>query len=324
MELDTSRIRGIVVAVAFGLGALELVHPLGRSGPVHLFFYDGLAAAGGAALLVAGFVLLRRKRVLENVPESRIRSVAMGFAELEGIAQKKCDLVAPHSGIPCVYYRYLVEQEKSSGRGGRSWKTVERGESSEPFYLHDPTGTILVDPSGAQATLRQSYRNIEREGGWLSYRKRYTEWWIVQGQRLFVAGTVRRLRDVAQERRVALNERLRALKHDPTRLHTFDTDHDGQISTEEWGNAVRAVQDEVLSEQVAPQPAPKPEDDVMIGKGSGETTFIIADRSEKSLVGLLSLEAGAALAGGAGLVLVFTVSLLARAGLLKGGWVVPW
>ena len=123
---------------------------------------------------------------------------------------------------------------------------------------------------------------------------------------------------------MALNERLRALKHDTTRLHTFDTDHDGQISTEEWGNAVRAVQDEVLSEQVAPQPAPKPEDDVMIGKGSGETTFIIADRSEKSLVGLLSLEAGAALAGGAGLVLVFTVSLLARAGLLKGGWVVPW
>ena len=62
----------------------------------------------------------------------------------------------------------------------------------------------------------------------------------------------------------------------------------------------------------------------MIGKGSGETTFVIADRSEKSLLGLLSLEAGAALAGGVGLVIVFTVSLLARSGLLKGGWVVPW
>jgi len=324
MDFDSSKIRGIVVIIACGLGALEFLRPFGLARSGHLLFYDGLAEIGGAALIVAGFVLLRRKRVLENVPESRIRSVAMGFAEIEGTAQKKGDLAAPYSGVPCVYYRYLVEQEKTSGRGGRSWETVERGESSEPFHLQDPTGTILVDPSGAQATLRRSYRTIEREGGWLSHRKRYTEWWVVQGQRLFVAGTVRRLRDMAQERRAALNEHLRALKHDTARLKTFDADHDGQISTEEWGNAVRVVQDEVLREQVGGQEAPKPEDDVMIGKGSGETTFVIADRSEKSLLGLLSLEAGAALAGGVGLVIVFTVSLLARSGLLKGGWVVPW
>jgi len=324
MEIDSTKIRGVVVAVGVGLAVLKIVRPLGAGGAVHLFFYDGLAAAGGVALLVMGFTLLRRKRVLENVPESRIRSVAMGFAELEGIAQKKCELAAPYSGIPCVYYRYLVEQERSTGRGGRTWETVERGESSEPFYLHDPTGTILVDPTGAQATLKQSYRNIEREGGWLSNRKRYTEWWIVQGQKMFVAGTVRRLRDLAQERRVSLNDRLRALKHDAGRMKTFDTDHDGQIDTEEWGNAVRAVQEDLAREQVAPQEATKPEDEVVIGKGSDETTFVLADRGEKSLVGLLSLESGAALAGGAGLVLVFLVSLLARAGLLKGGWVVPW
>src|SRR2546422_4995027 len=121
MDLESSRIRGIVVAVACGLGALRVFRPFEARGPGQLLLYDGLAAVGGAALIVAGFVFLRRKRLIENVPESRIRSVAMGFAEIEGVARKKCELAAPYSGIPCVYYRYLAEQERTSGRGGRSW-----------------------------------------------------------------------------------------------------------------------------------------------------------------------------------------------------------
>ena len=103
----------------------------------------------------------------------------------------------------------------------------------------------------------------------------------------------------------------------------MDADRDGRISTEEWGNAVRAVQNEVAQE-AAVAPATPPEDDVLIGKGSDETTFLIADRSQKWLVGRLALQSVAALAGGAGVVVVFSVSLLARAGILPGGWIIPW
>ncbi len=67
-----------------------------------------------------------------------------------------------------------------------------------------------------------------------------------------------------------------------------------------------------------------PEDDILIGKGTDETTFLIADRSKKSLLGRLSFRAGAGLAGGAGAVIAFGVSLLARSGLLPGGWIVRW
>lgn len=318
-----NRLRTVIIA-ACCLAALQALGPFGPNRAWRHGLYDAAAALGGAALLVLGFVLLRRKRVMENMPTSRIRSVAMGFAELAGTAKAKVVLAAPFSGIPCVYFRYLVEQEKTRRRGGRSWETIDRGESAEPFHLQDPTGMILVDPAGAETVLARSFRKTDREGGWFSRRKRYTEWWIVPGQKVFVAGTVRRLRDMALERKVALHDRLRELKRDPQRLNAFDADRDGQISTEEWGNAVRAVQDEVVRDEAGREAAAPPEDDILIGKGSDETTFLIADRSEKALLGRLALQAGAALAGGVGMVGVFTVSLLARAGLLPGGLIVRW
>jgi hypothetical protein len=313
----------MVIIAACCLAALQALGPFGPSRAWRHGLYDAAAALGGAAIIVLGFVLLRRKRLMENMPTSRIRSVAMGFAELAGTAKAKGALAAPFSDIPCVYFRYLVEQEKTRRRGGRSWETIDRGESAEPFHLQDPTGTILVDPAGAETVLARSFRKTDREGGWFSRRKRYTEWWIVAGQKVFVAGTVRRLRDMALERKVALHDRLRELKRDPQRLSAFDGDRDGQVSTEEWGNAVRAVQDEVVRDAASGRAA-APEDDILIGKGSDETTFLIADRGEKTLLGRLALQAVAALAGGAGMVVVFSVSLLARAGLLPGGWIVRW
>lgn len=285
--------------------------------------FDGLALLGGAALIVLGFYLLRRRRLIENVPTSRIRSVAMGFAEVMGLARPKATVAAPYSGIPCVFFRYEVEEERARGRGGRTWVTIERGDSGVPFHLQDTTGTILVDPAGAETLLQQSFRKIERGEGFFSRRKRYTEWWIVSAQKVFVVGTVKRVRDLALERRVTLHDRLRELKADSQRLSTFDTNRDGQISTEEWGNAVRAVKDEVLRDAAA-APAAPPEDDVLIGKGTDESTFLIADRNQQWLLGRLALQSGAALAGGAAMVVVFGVSALARGGILPGGWIIPW
>ena len=125
------------------------------------------------------------------------------------------------------------------------------------------------------------------------------------------------------ERRAALGDRLRTLKHDPERMKAFDADHDGQISTEEWGNAVRSVQDDLVREDAAAPQEPT-EDTVAIGKGSDETTFVIAARGEKSLLLRLRLEVAGSLVGGAVAVVVFSISLLTRAGLLRGGFVFPW
>ena len=312
-----------VLAVACGLLGSRAV------GPVRAFklwrhgVFDVLAVLLGGGLIAFGFVLLRRKNLFENVPTSRIRSVAMGFAEVAGLARPKATVTAPYSGIPCVYFRYKVEIETSRGRRGRTWQTTEQGDSAIPFYLQDGTGTILVNPAGAETVLQQSFRKIERGEGFFAKRKRCTEWWIVSAQKVFVAGTVSRVRDLAHEARMTLHDRLRELKTDPEQMSQFDTNRDGRISTEEWGNAVRAVQEEVVRE-AASEPAAPAEDEIVIGQGIGEKIFLIADRSEKSLLGRLALQSGAAIAGGAGLLLVFGVSLLARTGILPETWILGW
>ena len=323
MEFDSLKLRRWVIVAGIAVAVARVFGPRGLAPVRGNVFYDALAFLAGGGLILFGFTVLRRKHLLEDIPTSRIRSVAMGFAELAGRAKSRTPLAAPYSQIPCVYFRYLVEEERRRSRGGREWVAIDRGASSEPFYLQDTTGALLVDPSGAETVLQRSFCRVERGEGWLARRKRYSEWWIVPGQKMFVAGTVRRIRDEVLERRVALGDRLRELKQNPDRMKAFDTDRDGQIDAEEWGNAVRVVRDELVRE-AAQAPQEVPEESILIGKGTDETTFVIAERGEKALLMRLGLTAAGAFLGGGAAVVVFLVSLLARAGVMRGGWIVPW
>jgi hypothetical protein len=297
------------VAVGVVQGALFLFGM--RTGSPHAL-HQGLMLAGGIALLVVGFKILHEKRAIENTPRSRVRSVAMGFVELTGCARVRTPVVAPLSGISCIFYKFLIEQEESDGRDGTSWKTVERGQSAEWFDLDDGTGTLTVDPDGVEVELGQDYRTITRGEGLLARRQRCTEWRVTPGETITVIGTVRALRNLAQERQEAVHDRLVALKRDPARLRAFDADHDGRISTEEWGNAVRVIQDEtVRAAAVAPAP---PGPDMLLGRGEAERTFVISDRGQRALVRTLSIKAGIVLAVGAALTAFGVVSLFAGPG----------
>ncbi len=284
---------------------------------------DLFVAMLGGWLLVYGFSLLREKRLIENVPRSTVRSVAMGFAEISGAAREKGPLTAPLSGLPCVYFRYVIEEERSNGRNGREWVTIDQGESPVPFYVEDETGSMLVDPAGAETVIKVGYQTVRRDEGLFSKRKRYTEWHIITGERICVVGTVREAHDMVRERQARLNERLHDLKKDPQALARFDTDKNGQISSEEWDGAVRAVKDEMLHEEVRREPG-KPEDEIVIGKGRDETTFVISDRSGASLVRGLAIKSGLSLLFGPAIVVIMAASLLARMGVIARGWAIHW
>ena len=300
----------VLVPLAFGMVAFRVFRGFAPSAaPAVNPWRDVALTLAGLGLLACGLVLLHRRRAIDNVPRSRLRSVAMGLAEVAGTARMRTPVMAPYSGIPCVAYRYLAEEEDSDRRGG--WRTVERGQSADWFTLDDGTGTIVVDPDGAELLLGRDHRTIERADGWFGRRRRYTEWRLHPGEAAFVVGTVRRVRSLVSERKIALHDRLREVKQDEARLRSFDANRDGRIDTEEWGNVVRSVTLEVAREAAVQEP-PRPVDELILGKGEGEKTFLISDRSERDIVRTLGWKAGLLLLSGAGMAGAGAYALLQR------------
>jgi len=284
---------------------------------------DLAATAAGAFLIRRGFRLLREKNMIENVPSSPIRSVAMGLAEIKGQAPRDGVTPAPLSGTPCLYYRYLVEEERSRPKGGTEWVTVDQGASNVPFHIEDPTGRILVNPDGADIILGRDFQKVERAGGWLSRRKRYSEWRINPGDFVYVIGTVSNMRNIVADDRARLQDRLQQVKRDPGAMKRFDLDGSGTIDPQEWAGAVAVVKDDLLREQLA-RPAAAPQANLCLGKGDVEDTFVISDKDERSIASSLGWRAfGVVLLGGAG-ALVMVVSILGRFGVLPGHWTFPW
>ena len=123
------------------------------------------ALTGSFAALLFGMAALRRARLIQNLPTSKTRGVFLGLVELEGEAHSDAPLVGYLSGLPCVYHRWTVSEHWSrtvvetvrDPKGGTrtrtrkedGWQEVARGGGSQPFYLVDDEGAVLVRPDGA-------------------------------------------------------------------------------------------------------------------------------------------------------------------------------
>ena len=129
--------------------------------PEQTLLYVWAGFFGGIGLVIHGWLVHQRKRLIENIPTSTIRSLALGLVEISGRAQPEAALLsAPFSGLPCVFYAYAVEEQVGSGKNAR-WETVATGTSEQPFYVNDTTGRVLVLPLGAERMLpdERTYQN---------------------------------------------------------------------------------------------------------------------------------------------------------------------
>jgi hypothetical protein len=283
-----------------------------------------------------GFNRFRRKRLIENIPTSTVRGLAMGLVELIGKAKIKQCLNGPLSGMDCVFYRYLVERYQQSGRSSR-WVKITYGDSSYcPFYLDDGTGEVLVTPHRAELFMPVDYEfttgfgrslpdNLVQfmENNNLSYRTflgtqklRFKEWFIYPGEEVYVLGTAKKSENFQTERNQRLVERLQKLKHDPTKMVDLDSNKDGIISNEEWDLARDKVEQELLEENLKSAQSQELTD-VVIGKGDAEKVFIISDYSQKDLTKSLFWKSILGIYGGSALALVSLLFLLIRFGILS-------
>jgi hypothetical protein len=314
----------MVAAMALPLCAISDLTLLNRTDSVFGLAHELVVSGGGLFFFFFGFAQLRKKRLVENTPTSKIRSVAMGINEVTGFARERAPLKSPLSGASCVFYKFKMEKEVRRSKGGTYWQTVNEGCSANYFYIEDGTGKLLVDPLYAETMLLEDYENISGATGIFSgNRMRYTEWYIAPGDYVYILGTVRKFKDMVQDRKDRLIEKLRKLKEDRERLlKEFDADKDGQISAEEWDRARSAMEQELLEEEQKNPPAI--EDDIVIAKGDAEKTFILSDRDETDVTHKLGWWSFGSTALGFLLVIVMAVSILARCGFMPDYCIIPW
>ena len=125
-----------------------------------------LVGLGFAAGLMLGLVRARHRiRFIEAARECQGGQLIAGLAKMRGEirAVNGADLlVSPMTQAPCVYYKFVVEQERTrNDRTDRSmgtetdWQTVLTDEQAVPAAVRDETGDALVDLKGAEVVLSQ-------------------------------------------------------------------------------------------------------------------------------------------------------------------------
>ncbi len=111
--------------------------------------YAAVGLGAGVFYFFRGFRSLRRKRLIEGLPTSKIRSIAMGLVEVAGTAVGEPTVTAAFTLRKCFGAKYRIDRWQSSRRGGR-WVKVHEEYLGVPFHVKDETGQVRVDASGAE------------------------------------------------------------------------------------------------------------------------------------------------------------------------------
>ena len=237
-------------------------------------FVAGIAVIGGPVMFYHGFTAWRRRRLIADTPTSKIRSMAMGLVEVNGVAVPRSGAEAPFSGKPCVYWKVDVSTRSRNG-----WAVIHRETSSQPFYLRDDTGLALVFPNGAEGDLNggvdevcnglmlpdcyREYlsRNHTVLGPLTRFGElRFREWLVEEGRPLFVLGTA------MPKARV---------------LEVGDADAFAATGTDDPGAvAMRAARLHTLDGEVR----------ASIRRGEHDTTFVISEQSQTMLMAELGIK----------------------------------
>lgn len=223
--------------------------------------------------ILAWLSALRRLRTISGTPTSRIASAAQGYVELmgNGRAYGEMPLISKLSLLPCLWYRYRIQEKNSKDE----WQTIDSGESTEPFLLDDGSGSCVIDPSNAEILTK--YKDT-----WHDARYRYTEWKLIDSDKLYAIGEFRTWSGAVEfDSRAELNALLAEWKLDKPTLHArFDLNNDGELDMDEWMLARQAAKREVAKKkrEVSAQP-----DIHLIGQPRDGKLFLISNLAPEKL-----------------------------------------
>ena len=158
------------------------------------------------------------------------------------------------------------------------WTIVKRYRSDGLFYLRDNTGVCIIDPEDADVLHAEKQAWQDK----LNTDRRYREWFLSPGQPLYVLGWFQSVQTVSQQTiREQVSLLLREWKQNFKALVSrYDTNNDGDISEQEWRQAVADANTYVRKQHLS-----EPMDAIhMIAKGPNRKPYILSAVPELRLL----------------------------------------
>ena len=269
------------------------------------------------------FYFIRRARLIEDTPTSRIRSAPQGYVEIIGRVKYLANeaITAPLTLLPCAWYHYKIEKQETvhTGKGSHTrWRTIEEQSSERAFVCVDDTGQCMIDPRGAEVQTHgedtwhgsSKWPQSDKPARQLFFTMggyRYTEQRLIENETLYALGKFATVDpnkahgDISDEMRVI----LKLWKQDQVSLlNRFDTNRDGAIDMDEWESVRYAAEQQAYQQRLSR--ADKSEIHILSKTNDFRRPYILSVKSQLNMANTYKLKAAACLAG---FVLLVPVSL---------------
>ena len=264
------------------------------------------AILGAGISIASGYGIFRnvkRARIIEDTPTSKIRSAVQGYVEIIGSGQyfNKNPVMAPLTLTECIWYAFEIEKKevRHTSKGTRThWRTVESKTSPDYFKLTDETGYCIVNPHGAEVhpdtkdvwyghsrwPNKASVLKARQKSFFNSGDYRYTEKRIHHDENLYALGSFRTVGPDAdmQTIRQSVSRLLNAWKgQQEALLEKFDTNQDGEIDLAEWEKVRKAAHNKVMQNRL--EKAIEPITNMLEKTNQRYQPFILSTKPQKEL-----------------------------------------
>jgi len=273
----------------------------------------------GVITAISGFGIfhnLRRARIIEDTPTSKIRSAVQGYVELIGIGQYFNDtpVVAPLTLTECIWYHFKIEKKevRHTRKGTETyWRTVESKNSPDYFKLLDDTDHCVINPHDAEVHPKTEeswygYTRWPNKASVINARKnsffnsgdyRYTEKRIHHDDALYALGNFRTVGPDADAQSIkeSVSKLLNIWKgQQQALLEKFDSNQDGEIDLQEWQRVRTVAKGQVMRDRL--ERAVEPVTHLLQKTGERYQPFILSSKPQKALTRRFRIFAGLSMA----------------------------
>lgn len=276
-----------------------------------------LGMAAGIMMFINGFIELKKKRTVQDIPTSKINTGAIGTnIEICGkiVAEDGHLVTAPISGRKCVLYHIQIDK---AGDQNNSWDTIDEYFSDDGFFLDDQSGASALallegaefhhteesetlfpgsyEPPLIPEPLKQSLLSHQHkiknynfeDTRWydLSYY-RISEWCFMADEEIYLLGFAESGLGMGNTQSSHVKNARQAkkeIKYDQTLRNHFDSNKNGKLDETELEQGSK-----ILAERLASKYSKKKVEELipqtkMVFKYRKPFPFIISKHSERNL-----------------------------------------